>query len=881
MMKKRMPLLVVVFFSFLVVVIGLMANLFSGDNLSYADELTNFNLHREKEELIIGEDSSFALDFLDKKRPDKVVIEYPENYQFNKVILEQDNIKSVVGVEVDEEKHLLTFELIKDVEEPIKISGNFTEAGEHHLFVQINDKKEDVTFVVQTQTVTSTTVESTSSSEVISASENSEITVSSKNSSESEDTIGDISSESTEVSTEQTPKSTTPATPPTNFDWSKLDVDEVDLTTFTEQTKNVPTLLTGGVFDKAQRNYYLFFGHVSNQNYYNTSSKKFETYGNMNVPLGSDSKIPIMSPGIIGVKKNVGTLKKVNVFGYDYQYEVPDSGAGLLKDHGLSSSRFDIGELDSNGSQIKESNYVSWNTDLECMNKLYTKNNEIIAYGFVPRRSPALTPPAIGTPSDITYMPVKVHGYVSNIEEGRVRYDISYLNDTTEEKSYVTTYGLHVDIGGAHQSSKLYSNGSNGLYFNEPNGTPADGISARLYFYLGKSNYPDLNGPIDFKVGNLGGGINTIFSTNAHNIASWQNGTIDSVDWKDGRKPSYMNPLGEWDKTIAGDQLYDLSHPVFAYRWNPQVVEPGEVGTSSFDLSILEPDMSGVEAEKIYENISNQNGKNAVNDTLQFKLIAKNINGTQNWDDVVISDTISQMLDVDIDSFKLVSSDGEIENLPSTIYNPKTRELKTAPTIIPKSKTIALVFEAKINSKASGEVVTNKMIASSDNEHTVTNEISLAVDENYGDLNFLSAPNVLRFGDNLKISTKDQEYALEKVEGTDLQVQDTRETGHWKMTAKLLDEFISDSGSILKDGLHYRNESNDQVFTKEASILIKDQQSESKDVINLSSEWQGTINGPVLVVPAGSVLPEKYSSSIQWTLEDVPTNEEISKNNDE
>ena len=63
--------------------------------------------------------------------------------------------------------------------------------------------------------------------------------------------------------------------------------------------------------------------------------------------------------------------------------------------------------------------------------------------------------------------------------------------------------------------------------------------------------------------------------------------------------------------------------------------------------------------------------------------------------------------------------------------------------------------------------------------------------------------------------------------------------------------------------------------------MIKDQQSESKDVINLSSEWQGTINGPVLVVPAGSVLPEKYSSSIQWTLEDVPTNEEISKNNDE
>ncbi|HGV8438613.1 TPA: isopeptide-forming domain-containing fimbrial protein [Enterococcus faecium] len=639
---------------------------------------------------------------------------------------------------------------------------------------------------------------------------------------------------------------------PENFDWTKLDDDGIDLSKFTEQDKNTPVKLTGGVFDTQQRNYYMFFGHVGKANTYNNDTDTFKKAGNMNAKIGPDNMAPIMSPMMIGTKKTSGN---VSVFGYDYNY-------GTALDAGQTSSKFDIGQLDETGTYIAKSNRVAILSQYERLMKLYTKENEILAYGFVQHKDPS-----VSSDPNATYLPVRVHGYVTNFSEGVIRYDVSYLNETEEDNSYAMTYGLHVDIAGAHQDSKLYSNGEDGLYFNEPNATPGDGIPARLYFYLGEKRYPDAHGPTAFKVGNLGSDVN--------NIATWKKNSIEKHKWIFGEAPSYLNPLGIWDPNGTKGQLYKLTHPIFAYRWDPLLVKAGEVGTGSFDMSILEPSLEGIEAEKTYENLTSTDNKNRVGDNLQFKLTAKNTTGSVPWEQVTISDTIPSGLDIDLSSIQLINANGETIDLPESAYDPNSRVLKTEPLSIPQEKEVTLMFTATINEEVAGKTMTNKMIAESDAEHSVQDEVTIDVEENPGGLFFVSAPSLMNFGQDLVISTKKQEYPIQSLEGDQLQVQDTRrESSAWKLTSKLLKEFTGTNGQVVSDMLHYRVPSRDDaIFSTNASIVIAEHKTANDQIVEVSQDWNGVTFGPVLVVAPGSVNADSYDAQVQWTLEDVPVNE--------
>ncbi|HIB1900387.1 TPA: hypothetical protein ACWWDF_002777 [Enterococcus faecium] len=156
---------------------------------------------------------------------------------------------------------------------------------------------------------------------------------------------------------------------PDNFDWTKLDNDGIDLSGFTEQTTNTPVKLSGGAFDTAQRTYFMFFGHVGKGNTYNNDTETFAKVGSVNAELGEYKNI--MSPVMIGAKKTTGT---VQLFGYDYDSTI----------EGASSNRFDIGRLDESGTKIIESSSV-WDSPIprgEYIEKLYTKDNEVVAYGF-------------------------------------------------------------------------------------------------------------------------------------------------------------------------------------------------------------------------------------------------------------------------------------------------------------------------------------------------------------------------------------------------------------------------------------------------------------------------------------------------------------------
>ncbi|OTO49847.1 isopeptide-forming domain-containing fimbrial protein [Enterococcus faecium] len=653
---------------------------------------------------------------------------------------------------------------------------------------------------------------------------------------------------------------------PKDFDWTKLNPDNLDLSGYTEQTANVPLKLTGGAFDTQQRNYYMFFGHVGKANTYNNDTDTFKTAGNMNAKIGPDNVAPIMSPMMIGTKKTSGN---VSVFGYDFQYNSATAATALAA--GQTASKFDIGKLDETGTTIIESNRVDTIARYERIIKLYTKENEILAYGFVPQRDPIVT-----SDTNATYMPVRVHGYVTNFSTGEIRYDISYLNETEKDNSYAMTYGLHVDIAGAHKDSKLYSNGEDGLYFDEPTATPGDGIPARIYFYLGEKRYPGVHGPTAFKVGNLPDASDKDVAT--YNVATWQYGTIDAQQWifsVSGEKPSYQNPYGEWDPTGTKGKLYELTHPIFAYRWDPLLVKAGEVGTGSFDLSIMEPSLEGIEAEKNYENLTSTDDKNRVGDNLQFKLTAKNTTGSVPWEQVTISDTIPSGLDIDPSSIQLINAEGETTALPESAYDPNSRVLKTDPLTIPQEKEVTLMFTAKINEDASGTTITNKMTAESDAEHSVQDEVTIDVEENPGELFFVSAPSVLNFGEDLVISTKKELYPIQTMDGDRLQVQDTRrENSAWKLTSKLLKEFTGTKGHVVSDILHYRVPSrDDDIFSTNASIVIAEHKTVDDQIVDVSQDWNGTTTGPVLVVSPGSVSADSYDAQVQWTLEDVPLNQ--------
>lgn len=92
------------------------------------------------------------------------------------------------------------------------------------------------------------------------------------------------------------------------------------------------------------------------------------------------------------------------------------------------------------------------------------------------------------------------------------------------------------------------------------------------------------------------------------------------------------------------------------------------------------------------------------------------------------------------------------------------------------------------------------------------------------------------------------------------------------MRATLLESLSSDSNHELKDALHYYSNGQDYTFSVGDAIPIMDKKTTDSQPIDISSNWKGVEEGPVLDVKAGKPYAEKYSTSIQWTLQDVPGN---------
>lgn len=822
--------------------VGVCMSVFLGTINLFATEQTANLLQIESEKNVkLNEVFSTVLTMTSHKKDAVIVIDTNDNYILNEEKTKENNQETIKSIQIDKTHKKIVFQLqnVSDTEDTkIAIYGQFTKEGEQSQRFYLENEGEDAQDYIWNVIASESTLQETTSSQ---QSESEPATEESEKISQndSQSTTQKESSESTDDSISI--KAGVPF--PDSFDWDKLNTDGIDLSGFTEQTKNVPVKLSGGAFDKSQRNYHMFFGHVGQQNEYDNATNTFKTVGNVNAQIGKSQGLPLMSPMVIGTNKTNGNVK---VIGYDYNNN--DNAVGV------SASTIDIGQLDSKGSTIvKSDSLVTRFTHKERIMKLYTKENEILAYGFILREGPKEN-------VDTECMPVRVHGYVSDFKSGRVRYDISYLNQSNENRTYAMTYGLHVDIGGSHTNSKLYSNGPDGIYFDEPK-VKGDGLPVRLYFYLGKSNYLGKNGPVDFKVGNLESGSKVTTAT--YNVGAWHSGNIDKQNWSVSPKPSYSNPYGKWDPIGKKGQRYNLSHPVFAYRWDPLLVKSGEVGTETLDISIKEP--TSIEAEKSFKNLTSTDNLNHVHDNLQFQLVAKHTKGTIPWENTVISDVIPEGLEVDTSSIQLTTSDGQTTNLPATAYDKNNRTLKTDKLTISPSTSTTLTFKAKITKEAAGKSIINTMLVS-DGQDEVTDDVSFKVEEQPGELTFISAPTQIDFGTHQISSQPLEAFGVAKGE---LKVLDDRKENGWKLNLKQTKR-LTDGTIEMPDVLSFVTENGSSKIT-DADITISE--SDQKGETDLTDTLNGSNQrGIKATIPVEYQRVGHFSGTLSWTLEDVPTN---------
>lgn len=492
------------------------------------------------------------------------------------------------------------------------------------------------------------------------------------------------------------------------------------------QKTNDPVPLTGEAFDRSARQYYLFFGQVNDSMVY-TNNDFLPNYG-MRKGIGytptEQTRLSLM-PNIIGVKR--GSDPKKHVIGITAPYNT-----AIPYGDGFDSSNFDI--LDMNKVQ-KE--WSPFGNDKKTRYAQYLlrefknpNNNEILGYGYMGRR-------AFLADGESDLMPVEVHGYVVDASKGRVRWDIRFYNDAGTT-TFAANYGLHVDMGGAHQFSKLYSFGSEGLYISEVEkleaekpGNVIDGVASAIYVYL--NQYPVVNGdtpnePKAFKVGTIANSGNSLFN-------QWDSDKIWDSHWYsqpyDGPESlpfEEISPTGKWDTPLEKGMMYydpiftkdPLKHPMFMVRWDPVTLGQNQVGKLSLDMSFKEPGVLQAEVKKTYKNLSSKKG-NYWGDTLEFSLMARNTSPIYenpitlekecpDWKQVIISDKIPMGLEVDINSIRLIDDKGTEQKLPPSSYDSSTRTITSEKIekIPGQDKQYTLVFNAKVLEGAPASI-TNEM----------------------------------------------------------------------------------------------------------------------------------------------------------------------------
>lgn len=142
-----------------------------------------------------------------------------------------------------------------------------------------------------------------------------------------------------------------------------------------------------------------------------------------------------------------------------------------------------------------------------------------------------------------------------------------------------------------------------------------------------------------------------------------------------------------------------------------------------------------------------------------------------------------------------------------------------------------------------------------------------------GELSLISTPSSFSFGNKLPISGQAASYSLVQLDGK-LIVQDTRnQKNSFSLSAKMGQRLTSASGAELVNAIAYRHQGQDTIIDNE-SVAIYQGMAEDDLPIELSADWLTQESGLILKTRPGEVNAESYQGTIEWSLKDVPGNDD-------
>lgn len=259
-----------------------------------------------------------------------------------------------------------------------------------------------------------------------------------------------------------------------------------------------------------------------------------------------------------------------------------------------------------------------------------------------------------------------------------------------------------------------------------------------------------------------------------------------------------------------------------------------------------------------------------------------------NWKSITIEDQLDNALDLDLNSFAL---NGTAIPATKVEFNEETRLLKVDIGNLATREKAKLTFNARVNKAAIDRTILNKVKVIGDSPRevepfeaglekptaakqkiqTISNEIANPGGSVFGILELVSTPMTISFGEDLKISPKNERYPVTEVSGG-LTVQDSRAVkSSWSVTARMAAILENREGKKLPNAMHYTYNGMDQIVGTD-SILVYKHTSTNEDPLSISDNWDAQ-EGLNLQIPVGKVYTGSYQGIIEWILQDTPENE--------
>ncbi|MFJ5566753.1 hypothetical protein [Lysinibacillus xylanilyticus] len=350
-----------------------------------------------------------------------------------------------------------------------------------------------------------------------------------------------------------------------NIDFSPL-VDPNELDGFTQMEVNEGQKFTSKS-GSSDRSYYMAFGDLDNTRSVNslTSTPRVK---------GDDwlRPLPTMETSLSSLVEANGSFIRADTFVVATTLDsIPNAPGGVITYYydngrpgwGTGNNSFSGLEVVHGNSPDDVANIVT--RDEFPIIKLYKNEqaNELIAYAVAITYKEGGS--AAGSEKYLDGL-VKIKMSLKS-KKGRVNVSVKYLKLHDEFEYTNLGYSVHMDIGGRHQYSKMFSLGANeGIYFNEKE--MKDYKPYYLFFYRdGYANHP------------------------AELIArDWPIRIFTTLSYPHGLSHGFFSTLNASSvKDIGEDEMYPYTeHPAWALRWEPEEQGYKEIREVNLEIAVAD-----------------------------------------------------------------------------------------------------------------------------------------------------------------------------------------------------------------------------------------------------------------------------------------------------